>query len=390
MRCEIAVIGNGAVGKAAALGFAQAGFSVIMLAPNLASTQPRVMSAVWDARVFALGHTSKNLLNKLKVWDALDLQRVAPVDAMHIVDDGGAMLSMDAYSAYQNEMAWIVEDQNINQALDAALRFAPNLQIVTGNSVTMSADFSELTLDGGATLHAELWIAADGAQSWMRNQAEIGLDYRSYGQQGVVANFSCAKPHHGVAHQWFVGEQGVIALLPLPGQQVSLVWSAPDALAAVLLTESTEQLAQRLAQYSAESLGELISLPPQRAQSFPLNFIAPHSIIGPRLALIGDAAHVVHPLAGQGMNLGFADVTELLRCVTERESWRLCSDERVLQRYARARKSDVLLMQLATDGLARLFNSSMTPVPFIRTLGMTVLNRIPFLKKQLIQQAMGK
>lgn len=387
MQCEIAVIGNGAIGKTAALGFAQAGFKVVLLAPKAAAT---VSSEEWDARVFALNHTAKNLLNKLKVWDALDLQRITPVEAMHVVDDAGASVQLDAYSANQQEMAWIIEDQNLNHALDAALRFTPNVQIVVGKAESISADFSELTLNDHTTLQAQLWIGADGAQSWLRNQAEIGLDYRSYGQRGVVANFACSKPHHGVARQWFAGELGVIALLPLPGQQVSLVWSAPDALAATLMTESVDQLAQRLAGYCAETLGELTPLPPFRAQAFPLQFINPHSMTGTRFALVGDAAHVVHPLAGHGMNLGFSDLVALLEIVSQRESWRSCGDARVLQRYARARKEDVMLMQVATDGLSRLFGSTFSPVKTVRSLGMNLVNKLPLLKKQLIQQAMGK
>ena len=390
MRCQIGVIGNGAVGKATALGFAQAGYQVVLLAPNQVSAQTRSMSKDWDARVFALNHTAKNLLTKLKVWDAMDLQRIAPIEAMHVFDADGAALSMDAYSAHQNELAWIVEDQNLNQALDAALRFAQNIEVVVGKAEKMSADFDELTLDNGTTLQAELWAGADGAQSWVRSQAQIGLDYRSYGQLGVVANFSCAKPHHGIAHQWFVGEDGIIALLPLPDQQVSLVWSAPNALADTLLSESVDQLAQRLAHYSDAVLGQLTPLSPFRAQAFPLNFIAPHAIVGPRLALVGDAAHVVHPLAGHGMNLGFGDVVALLKIVTEREQWRSCADARVLARYARERKEDVLMMQLATDGLARLFASSFTPVQMARKLGMSLVDKLPFLKKQFMQQAMGK
>ena len=390
MRCQIGVIGNGAVGKATALGFAQAGYQVVLLAPNQVSAQTRSMSNDWDARVFALNHTAKNLLTKLKVWDAMDLQRIAPIEAMHVFDADGAALSLDAYSAHQNELAWIVEDQNLNQALDAALRFAQNIEVVVGKAEKMSADFDELTLDNGTTLQAELWVGADGAQSWIRSQAQIGLDYRSYGQRGVVANFSCAKPHHGIAHQWFVGDDGIIALLPLPDQQVSLVWSAPNALADTLLSESVDQLAQRLAHYSDAVLGQLTPLSPFRAQAFPLNFIAPHAIVGPRLALVGDAAHVVHPLAGHGMNLGFGDVVALLKIVTEREQWRSCADARVLARYARERKEDVLMMQLATDGLARLFASSFTPVQMARKLGMSLVDKLPFLKKQFMQQAMGK
>lgn len=389
MKCEVGVIGNGTVGKAAALGFAQAGFRVVLLCPSESSISPQKMSPEMDARVFALNHTAKNLLTKLKVWNALDLQRAAPIEAMKVFDDKGGILLLDAYTAHQNELAWVVEDQNINQALDSALRFAPDITMVTGKAVTMSVDFSELTLDHGLSLRADLWVGADGAHSWLRNQADIGFDYRSYGQRGVVANFYCTKPHHGVAYQWFLGEQGIVALLPLPGQQVSLVWSAPDALADTLCREGTQHLVQRVMHYCVEMLGELVPLPKQRLQSFQLSFIKPHSIIGPQVALVGDAAHVVHPLAGHGLNLGFGDVTSLLETVAQRESWRNCGDARVLQRYARARKEDVLLMQLATDGLARLFASRFAPLKIVRHVGMDLVNKLPFLKKELIKQAIG-
>ena len=386
MQCEIAVIGNGVIGKSAALAFAQSGFEVVLVTQTAAL---RAVSADWDARVYALNHQAKSLLTTLKVWDALESARIAPVEAMRIGDDDNGQLDFDAYSVNQLELAWIVEDQNLNQALDAALRFAPNIRSVSATTVAVNADFSEITLSDQSTLKADLWIGADGAQSWLRNQADIGIDYRAYGQRGVVANFSCAKPHHGVAFQWFTNEQGIVALLPLPGQQVSLVWSAPDSLAQSLMRETPEQLAERLAVYCGEQLGVLTPLPPQRIQSFPLQFIAPHSVIAPRLALVGDAAHVVHPLAGHGMNLGFADVAALLEAVTERESWRACGDERVLQRYARSRREEVALMQLTTDGLTRLFGSAFAPVQTLRHIGLQLINRSSFLKKQLIQKALG-
>jgi 2-polyprenyl-6-methoxyphenol hydroxylase-like FAD-dependent oxidoreductase len=148
------------------------------------------------------------------------------------------------------------------------------------------------------------------------------------------------------------------------------------------MSETTGQLAARLADFCNEQLGELTPLPPQRAMAFPLQFIGPHSMIGPHLALVGDAAHVVHPLAGHGMNLGFGDVVALLEAVTQREAWRSCGDQRVLQRYARARKEE--------DGLSRLFGSQLSPLKTVRQIGMNLVNKLPFIKKQLIMQAMGK
>jgi 2-octaprenylphenol hydroxylase len=179
-------------------------------------------------------------------------------------------------------------------------------------------------------------------------------------------------------------------LLPLPGNQVSLVWSAPEALATRLAEESAGQLAQRLATYCEQDLGGLQALVPESVRSFPLSMIKPHTMIAPRVALIGDAAHVVHPLAGHGMNLGFGDIVDLLRVITEREAQRDCGDERVLARYERARKEDVLLMQFVTDSLARLFAIDFAPLRIIRNMGMNLFDRMPVLKQQLIAHALGR
>src|SRR5690606_6084053 len=171
---------------------------------------------------------------------------------------------------------------------------------------------------------------------------------------------------------------------------VSLVWSAPDAMADQLLKGSLSEIAQRLAVYAGEPLGQLTPLQPEVVKSFPLALIRPHAITAPRIALIGDAAHVVHPLAGHGMNLGFADVEALVRSVAGRGEHRDCGDARVLSRYARARKEDILLMQMATDGLARLFATDLEPVRVVRNFGLNLVNRLPVLKRRLIGHAVGK
>ena len=390
---NICVIGNGAVGKATALGFAQAGLSVTLLSPpeGRASDVP---PGGWDVRVYALNHIAHDLLTSLKVWQALDASRVAPVDAMDVKGDGAqaGQLVFDAYGARTGALAWIVEDSNLSTALDAALKFAPNLRVVTGRAVELRTDLqaARVRLDSGDVIESALVVGADGAQSWVRGQCDIGIDYRSYGQRAIVTNFECDKPHHGTAFQWFTASEGIVALLPLPGQRVSLVWSAPEALAHTLLGESLGHLAKRLAVYANEPLGQLRPVQPEMVKAFPLSLMRPHSMIAPRVALVGDAAHVVHPLAGHGMNLGFADVEALLKAVSEREPHRDCGDERVLGRYARARKEDVFLMQLATDGLERLFSTDFEPVRVVRNLGLNFVNKLPVIKRALISHAMGK
>jgi 2-octaprenylphenol hydroxylase len=393
LQSDVCIVGNGVIGKVAALGLAQAGQNVTLLAPppvvRDSAPQPD-----WDVRVYALNHLARDLLVGMRVWDALDASRVAPVDAMDVNGDGAqaGRLMFDAYGARAGALAWIVEDSNLNQAIDAALRFAPNVRIVSGRALALQCDaiMARVTLESGATLQASLVIGADGAQSWVRNQADIGIDYRPYHQQAVVANFDCDKPHHGVAYQWFAGTEGVIALLPLPGQRVSLVWSAPNTLAEALLRDASTQLPRRLAAWAFAPLGELRLLQPETVKALPLALVRAHAVTAPRVALIGDAAHVVHPLAGQGMNLGFGDVAALLDTISTREPQRDCGDARVLARYARARKEEILLMHMATDGLARLFGAESEPVRVARNLGLSLVSKLPFLKQRLVMHALGK
>ena len=396
-RSDICIVGNGAIAKTAALGLSQAGHSVTLLVPPARPEAPEAASGgekPWDVRVYALNHTAHTLLSSLKVWGALDMARVAPVDAMDVQGDGerGGHLGFDAFGAHAGALAWIVEDSNLNQALDAALRFAQNVETVTGRAcrIVSSADDVEVELEDGKVLAAQLLVGADGRDSWVRGQCDIGIDYRSYHQRAIVANFSCEKPHHNVAYQWFTCKDGVIALLPLPGNKVSLVWSAPDTLADTIMSESLGELAIRLGEYSDDKLGLLKPLQPEDVKAIPLALVRPHAITAPRVALVGDAAHAVHPLAGHGMNLGFGDIVDLLATIAARDAHQGIGDERVLARYARARKEDVLLMQLATDGLERLFGANLEPVRVVRNLGLNLLDKLPLVKRRLIAHAMGR
>jgi len=400
-RSDVCIVGNGAIAKTAALGLSQAGHSVTLLVPPArpgteepSASSPSAGEKPWDVRVYALNHTAQKLLASLKVWGALDMARVAPVDAMDVKGDGeqGGHLGFDAFGAHTGTLAWIVEDSNLNSALDAALKFAHNVQLVSGCAVRLSCgpEGASIELEDGRSVDAKLVVGADGRDSWVRGQCDIGIDYRSYHQRAIVTNFSCEKPHHGVAHQWFTCADGIIALLPLPGNRVSLVWSAPETLAATLMEESMGELAVRLCEYADEQLGTLKPLQPESVKAVPLALVRPHALTAPHVALIGDAAHAVHPLAGHGMNLGFGDIVDLLRAVAGREEHRAIGDERVLARYARARKEDVLLMQLATDGLERLFSANLEPLRIARNLGLNLLDKLPFVKRRLMAHAIGK
>lgn len=398
LQSDVCVVGNGAIGKIAALGMAQAGLNASLLTPVASPAMhsgPRVLDESWDVRVYALNAIARDLLTSLKVWDALDATRVAAVDAMVVRGDSDsqqAHLSFDAYSARTNALAWIVEDANLNAALDAALKFAPNLQIVSGRATQLHTDAETalINLENGDQIKAALVVGADGGQSWVRSQCDIDISYRSYRQRAVVANFATENPHHGVAHQWFTSSEGIVALLPLPGQRVSLVWSAPDSLAEQLLHAPLTQLAQRLSALPQQPLGKLTPLQPENVKAFPLALIRPQSIIAPRVALVGDAAHVIHPLAGQGMNLGFADVATLLKLLTSDSRPRDCGDQHSLRRYARTRQEEILLMQAATDGLERLFAADFEPIKILRNQGLNLINKLPAIKRQLMSHALGK
>lgn len=394
-RSDVCIVGNGAIAKTAAIGLSQSGYSVTLLCPPGAAARPAAGDGQpWDVRVYALNHTAHDLLTRLKVWDAMDLERVAPVESMKVHGDGkgAGALEFDAFGAHAESLAWIAEDRNLGQALDAALKFAPNVQLLQGRAVSMdgTGPHATVTLEDGSEVECELIVGADGAHSWVRGQCDIGYDYRSYHQRAVVTNFSCAKPHHGVAHQWFTCEEGIIALLPLPGNRVSLVWSAPEALAETLMGETLSELAVRLAQYCEDELGPLRPLLPEEVKAVPLALIRPHAIVGPRVALAGDAAHVVHPLAGHGMNLGFGDIADLIEALDSREDHRSIGDHRVLARYARERREGVFLMQFATDALERLFGTNLEPLRIVRNAGLNLVDKFPFIKRKLIAQAMGR
>ena len=229
-------------------------------------------------------------------------------------------------------------------------------------------------------------VAADGMHSWARQAAAIAVEQKSYGQMGVVANFACAGAHHNTAYQWF-REDGVLAYLPLPGQRMSMVWSTPDAHAALLLSLPADTLCARVAEAGKDALGklELLSAPMQ----FPLARLRAARLAAPRIALIGDAGHVLHPLAGQGVNLGFGDAAVLARVLLQRELFRDSGEIRLLRRYERARAEDILALAWVTDGLQQLFSAPGGVAAKLRNAGLNLTNALPVVKNLLIRRALG-
>jgi len=383
---DVAVVGSGIPGLAAAVGLAQQGLNVALIGPRAKPYVPTPDAPI-DPRVYAVSPATVALLERLGVWASIDAQRLCAIERMRVFGDEGDELEFDSYGATVERLATIVEEAELLRVLDAACGFQPGIKRIQRSFVSLTAqsDCTAISMDDGAEIRARLLIGADGADSSVRAAAGISASSKSYDQAAVVANFESSQPHQNIASQWFT-DQGVVALLPLPGNQVSLVWAAPIDLAHELLTLTPDQFAARVMEHCGE-VGELVLI--GSVHSFPLRLVTVSHLIGSRVALIGDAAHVIHPLAGQGLNLGLGDVASLLDLVRARESFRDVGDAVLLRRYERGRADAVGAMRFATDSLARLFAVDDPFVRRLRNVGMAMVNRISPLKNALIRQALG-
>lgn len=384
---DVAVVGAGVAGLAAALGLAQQGLKVALVGPP-ARRHACSASAPYDARIYAVAPATVDLLARLAVWKQIDEARCTPVERMRVFGDRGDELTFDAYGATVERLATIVEESELLRVLDAACDFQPAITRFGAafDSYAMERDAAHIRLGDGALLIARLLIGADGSQSAVRAAAGLSASVTDYRQTAVVTNLACERAHLNTAWQWFTDE-GVVALLPLPGNHVSLVWSAPSSLAEQLAALEPGELAMRVTKRTAAVLGTLSPVGP--AQGFPLRLVVVSRLVAPRVALVGDAAHVVHPLAGQGLNLGLQDVGALLEVIRGREAFRDIGDAVLLRRYERHRAEPIALMRAATDGLARLFGMDDAFARFIRNAGLAAVDRVGPLKNLLIRQALG-
>ncbi len=387
---DVAIAGGALVGAALARGLR--GARVALIAPEQPAPAPA--PAGFDSRVYAISPGNAAFLAQLGVWNAIAPARRTPVHAMRVYgDDGESLLEFDAYRTGCSELAWIVEDGLLREALWNGLQDQGGLKLFSAASLEaleLGAQRASLRLKDGRDLAAQLVVGADGARSLVRAQAGITAAERSYGQRAVVANFACGRPHRNVAYQWFQGarRQGaVLALLPLPGDHVSMVWSVPDAEAARLLALAPAALAGEVTLVSGAAVGELALVTPQRA--FPLQQLTAARLVAPRVALAGDAAHVIHPLAGQGANLGLQDARVLAEVLRGREPGRDAGELRLLRRYERGRAEDILAMRTTVHGLFRLFEAGGSGVARLRNAGLNFADRIPVLKNLLMRHAMG-
>ena len=388
-RFDVVIVGAGLVGASLALALSRpdSGLSVALVD----AAEPAPLQAdftAWDSRVYALSPGSVDFLAQLGAWQVIDPQRLSPVRAMRVFGDGkGSRLDFSAYDCAVAELAWIVESGRVQTALWQGLRSARSVALhCPARCVRLLDSENAIELDGGSILRADLLVAADGSRSWLRQAAGIALDVQAYDQLGVVANFECAYAHEGIARQWF-GEQGILAWLPLPGNRVSMVWSTPDAHARSLLAMAPDSFARCVSRAGGEALGTMRLLGTPAA--FPLARQIAATTVRAGLALVGDAAHTVHPLAGQGVNLGFSDARVLAEILLQRETVRSCGDLRLLRRYQRARAEDILAMRLATDALARLFGSRAGAVAWLRNTGLNLTAASPVLTTLLARRALG-
>jgi ubiquinone biosynthesis UbiH/UbiF/VisC/COQ6 family hydroxylase len=384
--CNVAIVGAGLVGASLAAALGRAGLEVALVEP----APPAPPGDAWDARIYAIGPASRGFLDQLGVWDALDAQRIQPVARMAIFGDApDSRLEFSAYDAGVGALAFIVESGRLAHALwerlaqlETVRRFAP----ARCERLAADAAGAALVLAGGETIRAELVVGADGAQSWVRRSAGLTARAASYGQLGVVANFATGVPHDATAFQWF-REDGVLAYLPLPGNRMSMVWSTAESHGRELAGLPEADLCRRVAGAGRAVLGELELITPP--QAFPLQRMTSESMIATRVALVGDAAHVVHPLAGQGVNLGFGDAAALAGVLARREPFRDCGDRTVLRRYERSRAEAILAMRTVTDGLARLFALPGAAAARVRNIGLNLTDRAALVKNLLIANAVG-
>ena len=388
MLFDVIIVGGGLVGGSLALSLAGAGLKIALVETQ--APQATAGADGWDSRIYALGPGSVDYLQHCGAWQYVDSARAMPVEDMRIFgDDARSELDFSAYAAGLRELAVIVENRQVQAALWRAVAECTDVAVhapAVCAGLNIEAAAATLTLTDGRSLRARLVVGADGGNSWLRGEAGIQADTRPYRQTAVVANFETAMPHHGVAHQWF-RRDGILALLPLPGKRVSMVWSTREEHAGELLQLPPDELAAQVAAASGRQFGELRVITP--AAAFPLRLQSVREMIRPRLALVGDAAHNVHPLAGQGVNLGFRDARELAAVLRGRGAQTDCGDFYLLRRYERARREDIAAMQLTTDALQRLFNNDSTLLAGARNLGLRLTNRGMALKNLLVRHAVG-
>ena len=386
-RYDAVVVGGGMVGAAAALGLAQAGWSVALLehqAPQAFEAQSPP-----DLRISAIGCTSVGLLKQLGAWQAVLAMRCAPYRRLETWEWESSRVAFDAASLGLPELGFMVENRILQLALWQRLEQSPNLALCCParlQSLQRVGEHWQLTLDGAETLEARLVVGADGAQSQVRNLAGIGTNGWQYRQSCMLITVETGEPQQDVTWQRFF-PSGPRAFLPLYDRWASLVWYDSPQRIRQLQAMPPAQLEREIAAAFPARLGRVKV---HAAGSFPLARRHAQRYVLPGLALVGDAAHTINPLAGQGVNLGYRDVDALLNLLSEaREQGEDWSSEAVLMRYQRRRRTDNLLMQSGMDLFYTAFSNNLAPLSVARNLALMAAQRAGKLKEHALKYALG-
>lgn len=396
LKTDIAIVGAGLVGLAAAVALNNAGYEVIIVdARDPIQEKIDVETEPWDKRIYAISPQNAAWLKELEVWQLLETKRIGKMREMEVWgDDVLAPLTLTAEDANKDVMGFIIEGRALLKAL---LQRIEDLSIKTFFQKTCS-NISKLkeksatiiSLSSGTLIECKLVLAADGANSWVRQQLEVPIQKKNYDQIGIVANFKASKPHTDIARQWFAKDlenrNSILAWLPLSENQISIVWSVSNEFGEHLLNLPEDVFTQEVAKAGAYCLGDLqlITTP----ISFPLSLQKSAKLIHDGVIFIGDASHQVHPMAGQGMNIGFRDVIDLVKTLENKQAFQSINDPNLLRSYERERKADIAQMVFLTDGLYKLFESEGNITKKIRNHGLSLTNKTA-IKKLLVSHAIS-
>ena len=389
---DILIVGGGLTGPALALAMAQAGLRSAVID---ALPQAVLPDAGFAGRSYALALGSQRLLKALGIWGAI-ADEAQPILDIEVSDGqvgqgpGPFGLAFDHAETEDGPMGYLVEDRHVRRALVEAMAAEPRITVINDATVvaqSVAPGRAMVTLADGTELSGRLLVGADGRRSGTARRAGITRLEWSYGQTALVCALSHERPHHGVARQIFL-PQGPLAILPLTGNRSSIVWSEEAALAAQIQAMAPDAYLAALAPRFGDILGRL-ELAGARF-TYPLNLTLAKAMTAERLALVGDAAHGVHPIAGQGLNAGFRDIGALAQTLAEaaRRGEDIGAAD-VLERYAQWRRADTVSLALATDAFNRLFSNDNPILRAARGLGMGVVNALPGLRRSLIREAAG-
>ena len=385
MSASIVVVGGGPVGLAFALAASRlANVDVTVIERSAVSAAAPALRTIFDHRVYALSPMSLAFLGELNATPAP--ARAAKVRAMQVWgDDGKSHLDL----AKGMPIATIVEHAALMFALEHAVARNDRIRMLRGVTLAaMRADGNQRALEmgDGTTLHADLVVGADGSRSQIREWAGITAETKDYESDGIVANFHAEVAHGDVARQWFANDS-VLAYLPLPQNQISVVWSVTKEKSVAMKALTDGEFCSCVAAAGHNALGSLTLASP--VDRFPLARAIARHAVAPGLALMGDAAHAVHPLAGQGVNLGFADARILFEMLQKRSKFSAIGDALVLRKYERSRREATLALSEVTDKLRALYMSDVKAAGWIRNQGLTLLNAVPLAKSALIDYAIS-